>query len=410
LNFINFYNRTPARAATLALLSLFACPQLWACAVFAPPRQYQNPAVPLQFDARPQALALIQRSHKNYADALAAAKDLELAIESLLQKPSAKTLARARLAWKSARVRYQQTEWMRFVDGPIDWPAAPNQPAGPEARLNAWPLNEAVIDYVKGAPRVGLINQLELPLSLESILARDQTGDESDVTTGWHAIEFLLWGQDFSSTGPGNRSSNDFLADESIRERRRSYLRIVTQLLISDLTIIEQEWRIEVTDSYAERLSQLPSSEILGPALHGAASLIAIELRGERFAVALDSGMQEDEHSCFSDNTLLDLRANLAGIAAMLRNSDNGEIAPDSLLALIEWKNPELAKQLQQAMASAEAQLAAVPEPFDQLILMDAQTPARQQAETALVALQLLAVKIKASAENLGLQIVVPGV
>ena len=331
-------------------------------------------------------------------------------IEKFLRKPTQENLDRAQQSWRRARRYYQRTEWMRFVDGPIDWPQAALQPAGPESRLNAWPLNEAVIDYVAGASNAGIINQLELPLTLASVLAKNQVGDENDVTTGWHAIEFLLWGQDFFVSGPGRRSHTDFIADAPAQDRRRQYLRIVTQLLVSDLTLVSKEWDLQDPISYGSRLSKLPSSEIIGPALHGAASLIAIELHGERFSVPLDSGAQEDEHSCFSDNTLADLRDDLAGITAMLRNSATEEAAGDSLFALIEWKNPALAAQLRVAMQEAQRLMAEVPEPFDQLILQDNASPNRQKAEAALAALQTLAFKLKASAETLSLQIVVPGV
>jgi putative iron-regulated protein len=393
-----------------AFCIVLACVNSYACAVFKPPREYRNPKLRMDFDAKPQALALIRHAQLDYAMALKQAQRFERHIDELLANPSDKSLQSARVAWRTARKHYQRTEWLRFVDGPIDWPAVPGQAAGPESRLNAWPLNEAVIDYVKGAPNAGLINQLNLPITPETILAKNQIGDENDVTTGWHALEFLLWGQDFSATGPGARSFKDFEPGDPMRARRRDYLRIVTQLLINDLSSINKEWDLTDAQSYASRLAQLPSSEILGPALHGAASLIAIELHGERFAVALDSGAQEDEHSCFSDNTLADLRANLAGITRMLRLSNAQATAPDSLLALLEWKDPALAKTLLKAMHEAEVQLAAVPEPFDQLILREPEHPDRLKAEAALAALQNLATRLKATAETLGLQIVVPGV
>ena len=399
----------PGKQLAVLVLAL-VCTTAQPCAVFQPPREYRLAGASIDFDANPQAQALIHRSSVDYAAALKHAQRMQRAIDEFLRKPTRKNLQSAQQSWRNARRHYQRTEWMRFVDGPIDWPAAPLQAAGPESRLNAWPLNEAVIDYVAGMPNAGIINQLELPLTINGVLAKNQVGDENDVTTGWHAIEFLLWGQDFSVSGPGQRSHTDFLAGDLARDRRRHYLRIVTELLVSDLAQVLKEWDLADPISYGSRLSKLPSSEIIGPALHGAASLIAIELHGERFAVPLDSGTQEDEHSCFSDNTLADLRNNLAGITRMLRNSATAQSTHDSLFALIAWKNPALATQLQAAMHQAERRLADVPEPFDQLILQASTSSDRQKAEAALSALQTLALKLKASAETLSVQIVVPGI
>jgi putative iron-regulated protein len=376
---------------------------------FETPRRYRQPFAVIDFDAQPQASALIERSRADYQAALDSAVAMADEIERFLVAPTEESMTAARKAWRAAREHYQRTEWMRFVDGPIDWPHSAHRLAGPEGRLNAWPVNEAVMDYVEGDPDAGMISDLALPLSTEMILSRNQVGDENDVTTGWHAIEFLLWGQDHSKAGPGDRSYRDYLPGDPVTERRASYLRLLTELLVRDLRYVSEQWEQGRPGNHASRLAELPSIEVLGAALHGAASLIAIELQGERLSVALDSGMQEDEHSCFSDNTLADLRANLAGIIRMLGGTE-GTAPAGSLRALIASKSPALAKQLLAAMNDAELKLAQIPEPFDQLILSGPRDKIRAKAEAAIVALQNLALQIKASAEALSVQIAVPGV
>lgn len=376
---------------------------------FDTPRRFRQPFAQIDFDAQPQALALIERSRADYQAALDAAIAMESEIERFLAAPSEQTLAAARNAWRAARVPYQRTEWMRFVSGPIDWPQTVHHLAGPESRMNGWPLNEAVIDYVSGQPSAGLINDSSVPLSEEIILARNQVGDENDVTTGWHAIEFLLWGQDQSDAGPGDRSFHDYSKDNPTGERRGAYLRLLTQLLVRDLRSVNEQWEQGRPNNHASQLLELPSIEVLGAALYGATSLIAIELQGERLAVALDSGMQEDEHSCFSDNTVADLRSNLAGILGMLGGLD-AVPAPNSVRALIALKSAAQAKQLFAAMQEAQTKLAQIPEPFDQVIRTGPRDKNRVKAEAAITALQNLAAQIKHSAQVLSLQIAVPGV
>ena len=77
-----------------------------------------------------------------YADSLATAQVLQSAVDALIAAPSAETLQAAKDAWLAARVPYQQTEVYRFGNAIVDdW----------EGKVNAWPLDEGLIDLVFGA-------------------------------------------------------------------------------------------------------------------------------------------------------------------------------------------------------------------------------------------------------------------
>ena len=74
-----------------------------------------------------------------YEDSLVSARALGAAIDALVSGPSEATLSAARAAWIAARAPYQQTEVYRFGNAIVDdW----------EGRVNAWPLDEGLIDYV----------------------------------------------------------------------------------------------------------------------------------------------------------------------------------------------------------------------------------------------------------------------
>jgi uncharacterized iron-regulated protein len=163
-------------------------------------------------------------AHAMYEDALSGAQDLQSAIGGLVERPSEETLAQARQAWLDARVPYQQTEIYRFGNAIVDdW----------EGRVNAWPLDEGLIDYV-AAPYGDLSDQNDFytanVIANEQIMAGGEALDastidvdllrslqeidevEANVATGYHAIEFLLWGQDLNGTdaGKGERPATDF--------------------------------------------------------------------------------------------------------------------------------------------------------------------------------------------------------
>lgn len=327
---------------------------------------------------------------------------LRRAVRALLDKPSAKTLAAARRSWREARPSYLHTEIFRYFDGPIDAPALAGSDAGPEPRINAWPLNEAVIDYVDGNLQAGLIQDLSAPITEQSIRERNQVSDEADVTAGWHAIEFLLWGQDRSTRGPGDRPFNDFVPGSPTTDRRRTYLFVLLEMLDADLQSQVSAWDPQRPDGYAARFLQLDGYEALGRMLTGAATYASTELSSERLSVALDSNSQEDEHSCFSDTSTEDLRAGVDGLRKLF-SPEGG-----NLLGVLSKTGAQPAIELKQALDRARAAVAKMAVPFDRVLNSKADSRERQHAEQAVLSLQKLAQQIAVAGRSAGVLISAP--
>ncbi|MEL6205945.1 MAG: imelysin family protein [Pseudomonadota bacterium] len=254
-----------------------------------------------------------------YADSLTTAKALQAAIDALIADPSAETLQAAKTAWLAARVPYQQSEAYRFGNAIVDdW----------EGKVNAWPLDEGLIDYVDGSyggptddNELAVLNVVGNPsftLSgaevdasaitpelLEGTL-HEADGVEANVATGYHAIEFLLWGQDLNGHGPGagNRPWTDYASGDACTngncDRRADYLKAATDLLVSDLEWITAQWGAD-----GEARSTLMADEDAGivAILTGMGSLSYGEQAGERMRLGLMLNDPEEEHDCFSDNT-----------------------------------------------------------------------------------------------------------
>ncbi|UYV36604.1 peptidase [Rhodobacteraceae bacterium D3-12] len=255
----------------------------------------------------------------SYADSLATAKKLEAAVDTLIASPSAEALQAARAAWIAARVPYQQTEVFRFGNAIVDdW----------EGKVNAWPLDEGLIDYVSadyGGPSdenafaaLNVIATAKFTLSGKEIDATNITpkllaetlhevdGIEANVATGYHAIEFLLWGQgpNGHGAGAGNRPWTDYAAGDDCTggncDRRAAYLKAASALLVSDLEWMAAQW----VDGGAGRKA-LMENEMAGISamLTGMGSLSYGEQAGERMRLGLMLNDPEEEHDCFSDNT-----------------------------------------------------------------------------------------------------------
>jgi putative iron-regulated protein len=352
-----------------------------------------------RLDMQKIKLAYARHAFAQYSQAKAMADQLAQRVDAFLSSPNAQSLQTARNAWIAARPSYLYTEVFRFYDGPID--ATPisdgaQRASNLESRINAWPLNEALLDYVTNAPDVGLLQDLAKPLGANSIIALDQSLDESDVTTGWHAIEFLLWGQDLDRVAPGQRPASDYLPDTAVKQRRRLYLQTLVQMLQQDLASLAQSWDLTRPESYGNRFVALDDYEAIGRMLSGAATLAATELASERLSVALDSGEQEDEQSCFSDTSSADLRAGVQGIHLLLDAKGAG------LLKALKTLDAAAAKRLDIALQNATQTVARIPTPFDRMLASTSGSSARVRGEAAVLALQALAQELVSSGRAFG--------
>ncbi|WP_431094602.1 imelysin family protein [Polaromonas aquatica] len=301
----------------------------------------------------------------NYDDTLASALVLQKAVQAFTDAPSDDGLKAARKAWLDAREFYGQTEAFRFYGGPID------DKNGPEGRINAWPMDESYVDYVKDTPTAGIINNRKVTLSKKQLSSLNERNGEENIATGWHAIEFLLWGQDLSATGPGNRSFEDFVDGKKPNaDRRRQYLKVVTELLVDDLGTLTKAWA-PTAKSYRAKFER-GGMESVRKIFVGLGSLSRGELAGERLEVALASKDQEDEHSCFSDNTHRDVVANAKGIQnvwlGQYKRADGTTLAGPSLRDLVADKNPALAERTTKQLAASVAAAEGIQAPFDREI------------------------------------------
>ncbi|MGH1454187.1 MAG: imelysin family protein [Paracoccaceae bacterium] len=318
-----------------------------------------------------------------YEDSLTTAKALDAAIEALIATPSEDTLTAARSAWLAARVPYQQTEVFRFGNAIVDdW----------EGKVNAWPLDEGLIDYVDGGgatdenpyaalnvvatPKFTLsgaeIDASSITPALLSDTLHEADEVEANVATGYHAIEFLLWGQDLNGTdaGAGNRPFTDYAAGDACTngncDRRGEYLNAASDLLISDLEFMVAQWGAE-----GEARTTLTADENAGlvAMLTGMGSLSYGEQAGERMKLGLMLNDPEEEHDCFSDNTHNSHFYDGQGIYNVYNGSytrvDGSVVTGDSLADLLAEADADVATRLGADLDNTMAKLGALKDAAD---------------------------------------------
>jgi len=319
--------------------------------------------------------------YATYDDSWIAAKNLRAAAADFIADPSQAGLEDVRAAYLASRTPYIQSEAFRFATGPIDEEV---DGVTLEGMLNSWPLDESYIDYVDGNDDAGIINDLvKFPtINKEIIAAKNQTAGEESVSCGYHAVEFLLWGQDFSENGPGNRPYTDYVTGtkgtNSNQTRRGQYLLACIDLLIDNLNTLRQDWAPGAAN-YRAKLLVNPSASIANM-LTGAFKYADGELSVERMGAALESDdpnddddRQELEQSCFSDQTNNDIILGQKGI----KNVYLGEyvritgdiVSGTSLSDMIKAIDVKTDSTVRAKIYNADIKIAAIHAPFDNEIV-----------------------------------------
>lgn len=341
-------------------------------------------------------------SHYYNAVALST-KEMNNAIIKFIQAPDNNSLINAKNKWIEARIVYGITEAFRFYGGPIDGVNKYGE-EGPEGLINAWPLNEAYIDYVQGNPESGIINNMSIEINAETIIAANMSEDDADVSTGWHAIEFLLWGQDFSLETAGLREASDYLPTNEVNVRRRAYLVATSTLLLEHVNWLAEQW----SENGEGRKSFMAKDDPGGAILTGIATLAGFELSSERIATALDSGDPEDEHSCFSDQTHNDVKANFNGIKNVyLGKGQNGKSFKPSISEFVMENDIKLHENIMQVINTTDDTINNITVPFDKMLSEPKNGLGRQAAEKTVSNLLVLAENFKEAGKNLNWNVII---
>lgn len=328
-----------------------------------------------------------------YQDSYNAALTLQTKVTAFIANPTADGLTAAQNAWLAAREPYMQTEAGRFYGGPIDGDDG-------DGLLNSWPLDEGYVDYLAADPHAyaayskpdftfGIINTpVKFPTINADILINNNqpdggttnaNGDNVAVSVGFHAIEFLLWGQDDTpaqSKIPGQRSYKDYLTNGDATapngDRRAQYLTVVTQLVVDNLKKLVDAWAPN-SANYRQTF-EANTSVAIGNIFNGVGRLAKGELSGERMGVPLTLHAQEQEHSCFSDNTHRDIWLDLQGIVNVYNGkytrTDGSVISGLGLSDYVKALNTTDDTKMKALLTSAQASLQTIGDnkPFDLLI------------------------------------------
>ena len=361
----------------------------------------ENPSPTNNIDLSKVVANYAEIAFSNYTKAYDDAVILETAITNFTTNPTDANFTTAKNKWKQARESYGTTEAFRFANGPID------DENGPEALLNAWPLDENFVDYVEGASDAGIINSVGIyPNITKTLLVElNENGGEKNISVGYHAIEFLLWGQDLTDPTdnlPGQRPYTDYVVGGTAnnQQRRAIYLSVCADLLTDHLQYMVNQWK--PGGEYRAVFVTLPTPVALKNMYLGITTLVMAELPIERMDVALGNADQEDEHSCFSDNTHRDIYLNLQGVINVYQGK-YGTIDGPSLADLVKASDLTVYNATESSQTQALSKVNLISTPFDVAISGGVDSAEGQKVRVAVLQLQDYGSNLLAGASKIGI-------
>jgi len=342
-----------------------------------------------------------------YADSVTDETAFKASIDAFLASPSDDTLAAARKSWIDTRAHYMLTEGARFYDGPIDV-----DPPNHEALINSWPLDESYIDYTTDAKTgavdetVGIVNRPDVlkDITSDGLDLLNATESDTSISSGYHAVEFLLWGQALKDVGPGERPFTDYVTDGGRKnvDRRTAFLRVAVDGILLHLNAVNDAWAKDA--DYRSKFNADPDGA-LTKIFTGLAKFSKGELAGQRINAAYVSKARRDQHDCFSSDTLIDYERDARGVQNLYLGVYGSNTTGPGLDSLVKAVDAELDAKIKTAIQASIDAVVAIPKPFEASIVGDDTAPGRVAIRAAVNSLRAQGDLFGQAASALGLTI-----
>lgn len=339
----SYLQKTTLAAATL-LLVLVGCSENTSEPQIAEPTAETRPSgfellnPELSTAAKQIALDYAEQIRVDFSQVSIEIEKLQSAIGEFLAQTNIENLDRARQSWLLAHSAYELTTLHRYFAASIVDEQNSIALLQLQYQINHWPIVPGYLDYVDGYPDSGIVHDINV--SLDSIGLRDQHGafDISEVTLGFHVLEFLLWGS--RDTQSELRSVDDFIEIDALdasqiesgysleqlsNNRRRQLLAIIADILLGDFRELGSLWsdQLERAEQSIDRTSQ---TELITTLADSMSAMLTEELLLRSLYPMLNGDFVESIQSPYSLSTQNAVSSQLSGLERLLleSQSENG--------------------------------------------------------------------------------------
>ncbi|MBB5211167.1 imelysin family protein [Microbulbifer hydrolyticus] len=224
--------------------------------VATPPAQVINEAAAEAFSAE-----YWQAGQAQIIDAEAAAQALQRAVAQLLQAPTEDHLEAAKLAWLDAHRELAGA--LPFIK--VAFSPAELQQQGKELllALDSWPTQAGYLDTVPGYSTSGIVNDTAIELTLANLRKQHRLTAHEEASTGFHALEVMLWGPTSERTADQfAKSTGGEQPEAQASNRRRELTRLIAQGIHEDLSGLATRWPLTANDLSQRYLAKPPASRL----------------------------------------------------------------------------------------------------------------------------------------------------
>jgi putative iron-regulated protein len=329
--------------AMLSALLLAGCsdnaaePQIVETAAEAAPSAFELLNPELSASAKEIALEYVQQIDTDFKQAGIEIEKFQSSIATLTDQTNIENLNLSKQAWLNAHSAYELTTLHRYYATQLMGEQDSLVLMQLQYQINHWPIVPGYIDYVDGYPDSGIVHDINVNLNADSL--REQHGffDVSEVTLGFHAIEFLLWGYDADSVA---RPATDFDAvleltpkeiesgytlEQLSNNRRRLFLSVVVDTLVKDFLALQSLWLAE-EPSISQRIESISGTELIVILADSMSAMLTQELLQRSLYPMLNGDFVESVQSPYSRSTQNAVSSQLSGLERLLleRQTENG--------------------------------------------------------------------------------------
>lgn len=181
--------------------------------------------------------------------------------------------------------------------------------------FDVYPINYRYVDYSEDNPTGGIINDIDNYPEIQFLQTWHQVGGDANCTIGFHVIEFLLWGEDLSLSGPGStRDHKDYVAGGGGTNmiRRRDFL---SESMTRLFTKTEA---LKIDDHYEKSIKQLDTRSFMNLMVGSLQHFIKDELIQKDIQLPITTQNHHLEICDFSDHTLPVLKKKIEAVRILL--------------------------------------------------------------------------------------------
>ena len=312
-------------------------PQIVETAAEAAPSAFELLNPELSASAKEIALEYMRQIDTDFKQAGIEIEKFQSSIATLTDQTNIENLNLSKQAWLNAHSAYELTTLHRYYATQLMGEQDSLVLMQLQYQINHWPIVPGYIDYVDGYPDSGIVHDINVNLNADSLREQHGSFDVSEVTLGFHAIEFLLWGYDADSVA---RPATDFDAvleltpkeiesgytlEQLSNNRRRLFLSVVVDTLVKDFLALQSLWLAE-EPSISQRIESISGTELIVILADSMSAMLTQELLQRSLYPMLNGDFVESVQSPYSRSTQNAVSSQLSGLERLLleRQTENG--------------------------------------------------------------------------------------